>query len=84
MLEELLLETEPEWRLYEWLNANQVAFSLDPAQALLMDPDDPQGRVWFVIEQEGIRVRYAGPSGFLIRGHSGKERIEANVDGILQ
>ena len=60
--EELYLETEPEWRLYEELRARGVPFELRPGDAEVVDPDDIRGRAIF--EVGGYRVRYAGAAGF--------------------
>ena len=66
-LEELLLETEPEWRLLEDLRALGAKFTLDPSEPIrLLDKDNPYGRVWFRLE-DGFSIRYAGASGYAIK-----------------
>lgn len=66
-LEQLLLETEPEWRLFEDLTALGVQFTLDPSEPVhLLDKDNPYGRVWFRLE-DGSSIRYAGTSGYVIK-----------------
>lgn len=79
---ELTLETEPEWRLYEDLQAAQIAFRLKPSRPRVLDRDDPSGRTWFLID-DGPRVRYAGASGFLVKDRSGRERFFAAVERVL-
>jgi hypothetical protein len=64
-LQELLLETEPEWRLLETLRAHGAAFSLDPERPGVIDAENPHGRTWFEIDAR--RARYAGASGFLLQ-----------------
>jgi len=64
-LEELLLETEPEWRLFEALKAMGIFFQLNPGPVKLIDPDNPSGRVWF--ELDGCNIRYGGSSGYIIK-----------------
>lgn len=72
-LEQLLLETEPEWRLFEDLTALGVKFNLDPSKPVrLLDKDNPYGRVWFRLE-DGLSIRYAGASGYVIRRTPGGE-----------
>jgi hypothetical protein len=72
-LEELLLETEPEWRLFEDLRALGVKFTLDPSEPVrLLDKDNPYGRVWFRLE-EGLSIRYAGASGYAIKKAPGSK-----------
>jgi predicted component of viral defense system (DUF524 family) len=65
-LRELLLETEPEWRLWETLRARgiDVDVSLDPLRPGVVDAENPQGRAWFAVGPR--RARYAGASGFAI------------------
>ncbi len=66
-LEELLLETEPEWRLFEDLRALGTKFTLDPSEPVrLLDKDNPYGRVWFRLDN-GLSIRYAGTSGYAIK-----------------
>ena len=56
-LEELFLETEPEWRLFEDLKAMGIPFQLsNPGTPKLLDPDNPIGRVWFDLDK--CRIRY--------------------------
>lgn len=61
-IRELLLETEPEWRLLETLRARGAGFSFDPLRPGLVDADNPRGRAWFEVGSR--RARYAGASGF--------------------
>jgi hypothetical protein len=63
-IRELLLETEPEWRLLETLRARGVDFTFDPLRPGLVDADNPTGRAWFEVGPR--RARYAGASGFAI------------------
>lgn len=63
-LRELLLETEPEWRLLETLRARGAGFSFDPLRPGLVDAENPRGRAWFEVGPR--RARYAGASGFAI------------------
>lgn len=69
-VKELLLETEPEWRLYEDLRAAGIEVFLEPGPVKMIDPDNPQGRVKFVIPN-GSKIRYAGSSGHFYQ--SGQE-----------
>jgi len=66
-LEELFLETEPEWRLFEDLKAMGIPFQLNPGPVKLIDPDNPSGRVWFELDK--CSIRYAGSSGYAIKRH---------------
>lgn len=62
-VKELLLETEPEWRLFEDLRAKHIEFYLEPGPVKMVDPKNPRGRVKFVLAN-GSKIRYAGFSGF--------------------
>ena len=72
VLSELFLETEPEWRLYENLQANGINFDLIPGSAKVIDPEDPKGRTKFVFEN-GYFVRYGGAAGFVLKKVTGEE-----------
>ena len=70
-LVELLLETEPDWRLYEALTANRVPFSIEPGSPLLHDPDTVRGRAWFVTSH--CRIQYRGASGYFAKSSDDRE-----------
>ncbi|HEY0194976.1 MAG TPA: hypothetical protein VGC42_27875, partial [Kofleriaceae bacterium] len=65
-LRELLLETEPEWRLYETLRAHRADVELEPGPARLVDSEDPAGRTWLVVD--GRRARHDGGARFVLDG----------------
>jgi hypothetical protein len=77
-LQELMLETEPEWRLYEDLRAAGVEFTLDPSNPTMVDPEDPRGRAWFLID--GVRIQYSGAAGFLCRTPARDDQYVPTVD----
>lgn len=78
VLDELFLETEPEWRLYEDLQATGVDFHVRAGRPALLDRDDPEGRAWFVLPAG--RIRYRGAAGFLWVTGAG-ERITRAREG---
>ncbi|MFM8286386.1 MAG: DUF2357 domain-containing protein, partial [Planctomycetaceae bacterium] len=61
---EIILETEPEWRLYEALSAAGYRFTLRADRIRVERDDCPVGRAWFVIESLG-QVRFDGANGYL-------------------
>ncbi|WP_164102539.1 DUF2357 domain-containing protein [Candidatus Laterigemmans baculatus] len=65
-LSEIALETEPEWRLLEWLEARNIVYTLGADRVKLPDSDNPTGRAWFHMSN-GEMVRYDGSNGFLLR-----------------
>jgi predicted component of viral defense system (DUF524 family) len=64
-MNELILETEPEWRLYENLQLAGMEFDVRADSPELENPDDPQGRAWFNVGS--VFVQFRGSAGFLIR-----------------
>jgi predicted component of viral defense system (DUF524 family) len=70
-LQELLLETEPEWRLYEDLQAVGSQFEIEPSKVRRIDPDDPRGRAVFVVGD--TTVQCGGATGFAVRRASGED-----------
>ncbi len=70
---EVALETEPEWRLLEWLHATKRTFVIRLDSARNQDAQNPKGRAWFHLES-GDRVRFDGKNGFLWRPAEGGER----------
>ena len=70
---EVALETEPEWRLWEWLHATQQRFSIRLDSARNQDAQNPKGRAWFHMESGG-KVRFDGANGFLWRPAESDER----------
>ena len=82
-LEELSLETEPEWRLYEDLRARRISFRIKPGRVSLVDPDDPAGRAQFLIK-EGPVIRYVGAAGFLLKLDTGHERYLPRIEDVLR
>lgn len=71
-LSELLLESEPEWRLHEELNAAGLRFDLSAQTPKLRTEDDLQARVMFVLGTD-TQVCWKGAAGFVIRSVDGRE-----------
>jgi hypothetical protein len=72
VMRELLLETEPEWRLLEDLRAAQTPFHLRAGRRQLSTIDESRvGRAWFLVS--GGRAQYRGAAGFVIQPYSGTE-----------
>jgi len=69
---EIALETEPEWRLYEWLRATRQDYRivLDPPK--VQESSNPKGRVWFCLHT-GERIRFDGVNGFLRKSVEGQQ-----------
>jgi hypothetical protein len=81
-LAELLLETEPEWRLYERFRASGISFDLRPIRPRgVSDQEQPRGRVWFDMGS-GVHVRHAGAGGYGIR-IEGRTRFVANFEDLF-
>lgn len=82
VLNELLLETEPEWRLYEELQAHGIPFRITSGPAGPIHAPEPAGRARFVTTT-GIQVRYAGAAGFNVRSQDLPERFLAHIDDVI-
>ena len=72
-LKEIKLETEPEWRLYEWLRANKNEPDIRLDAAKVQSADNPKGRAWFHLPS-GERFRFDGINGFLRRQEGDTDR----------
>ena len=64
-LEELFLETEPEWRLYEDFQTAGISFRIEPGKPKAPSYEDPSGRAFFITEH-GI-VQYRGAAGYVVK-----------------
>lgn len=64
-LSEIALETEPEWRLYEKLNAVGIGFYIEAMQPKELSKEDPIGRAVFRLDQD-VAIRYLGKKGFSV------------------
>ncbi len=80
-LSELLLETEPEWRLVEALRVERVKFTLEAGHVDMPDPDNPRGRTW--IDVGSRRARFGGASGFVIEDETSARRLAPDVESTL-
>lgn len=80
-LNELILETEPEWRLYEDLQLSRIEFDVDADSPVLEDPDNPQGRAWFRINS--VSVQFRGAAGFLIRRLGISDRYAPSAEAVI-
>jgi hypothetical protein len=80
-LSEVGLETEPEWRLLEWLRANHIVPEIKLATASVQSADNPKGRAWFHLPT-GESVRYDGSNGFLWRSAGNADRY-LSLDAII-
>jgi len=81
-LKELLLETEPEWRLYEDLKEAGISFDLEPGAVKVVNPDDPSGRAKFVINNYAIQ--YRGATGYLLKMSFGEDRYFSQVKDVVE
>lgn len=81
-LQELFLESEPEWRLYEALRARNVAFTLRAQPPRLRTADELRARVEFVLGGDRS-VTWIGAAGFVVRDSLGSEQSVPTVAAIL-
>ena len=79
-LEELLINTEPEWRLWDGLHTKGIEFRLGQPDVPIPGDMDRAGRAWFLMD--GARVRHTGESGFLIR-KGDQDSYRSTATGVL-
>ncbi|MBL8149864.1 MAG: hypothetical protein JNN15_08040, partial [Blastocatellia bacterium] len=77
ILEELFLETEAEWRLYEALKVNKVDFKL------VANRFDSNARTDFLLKDASV-VAYEQTSGFLLKCKTQKTVCFAKVEDLLE
>jgi uncharacterized protein len=70
-VQELLLETEPEWQLYDELRAAGITFDIAAGRVDAQSAEEPRGRAWFHTEH-GV-IQYRGSAGFLVKTRLGHE-----------
>src|SRR5262249_36608691 len=80
--EELFLETEPEWRLYEELKARNIEFVLRVQRPRLQREDDLLGRVHFLFDDLST-ASWSGAAGFVLRDRHGRERFTGAMAGMI-
>lgn len=81
-VKELLLDTEPEWRLYEELTSNGIEFEVTSGTPMLEKQEDPRGRAWFRIARKSVQFR--GVEGFVIRDPAAGDRRCAQIGQVIQ
>ena len=71
---EIILETEPEWRLYDALRSEGLGTSISGGgrRIALQDAGSPEGRAWFKLN-ENCRVRVDGTNGYLVQRRNQSE-----------
>jgi uncharacterized protein len=82
LLQDLLLETEPEWRLYESLKAANVNFTIVAGDVKVLDQNDPRGRAWFIVGDR--RIQYRGSGGFLLKALYSAEQTFPNAEAVIR
>jgi hypothetical protein len=80
-LEQLLLETEPEWRVYEHLRAVRAPFVIKPQQVRAIEAEDARGRALFVVGED--RLRHNRGSRFLVSTGAGA-MVEMTLENVLR
>lgn len=81
VLQELSLETEPEWRLYEAFKAEKIEFVIEAGDVKIIDRNDPAGRAWFLVGPR--RIQYRGASGFFVKQYLGSKYL-TRFDDLLE
>ncbi|PKL77062.1 MAG: hypothetical protein CVV27_07140 [Candidatus Melainabacteria bacterium HGW-Melainabacteria-1] len=82
-LSELLLETVPEWQLYERLKQENIPFRIKAGKVPRLEEDSP-GHACFEIDT-GVQIRYQGSQGFELasqENRSLKPSVEKTIKAI--
>jgi hypothetical protein len=81
---EMILETEPEWKLYEAMisASNNTKIAGGARRIDLLEPSSPAGRAWLMIGEEH-RIRFNGSNRFLVRHNSGSE-LHFTLEEVIQ
>lgn len=81
-MEEVFLETEPEWRLYEELRAQAIPFELGVRPPKLWDENNLRGRVLFTLG-DARTVAWMGTAGFILRDMDRRGISLASVQAVV-
>ncbi len=81
-LAELALESPLEWQLHDALTGAEVRFDVRAGDLQAVAEGGPRGRARFLVGGAKV-VRYAGPSGFEVRGESGSAVYYATVPRVV-
>ena len=74
-INELLLESESDWWIYDNLKARGVEFRIKARSSSKENQYKVESRVWFVIKDRGIQIRYSGECGFIMRNKYGIDKV---------
>ena len=83
ILEELFLENEQEWRLYEELLAKRVLFDILALRLVPHSPGISRGRALFRLT-DGRQCRYAGAAGFVVAYPGQAEKSLSGVSDVVE
>ncbi|MBW2109750.1 MAG: hypothetical protein JRI36_13975 [Deltaproteobacteria bacterium] len=84
-INELLLESESDWWLYDNLRSRGVDFSIK-IRGSSSEVRNYQNisRVWFVIREGGYKIRFSENEGFVLKNKYGIEKTFMFVDNLFK
>lgn len=82
-MHELLLETVPEWLLYERLNRENIKFRIKANKVPKLE-DYGHGNASFIIEKTGHRVVYLGSNGFTVFFEDGNSQVVGSFERVVK
>jgi len=82
-INELLLETVPEWLLYERLKKENIDFRIKATKVPKLEDYGP-GHASFVIDKTSQRIVYLGSRGFEISFEDGNSQIVGSVERVIR
>ena len=82
---EIILETEPEWRLYDALCNEGLCSNIGSGgrRITLQDSDSPEGRAWLKVNDE-CRVRVDGSNGYLVQRRNADELYIRELGALVE
>jgi len=83
-INELLLETESDWWLYDNLKNRKIEFSIKAKGSPNKAPLEDESRVMFYLLSSRIVVSYRRKTGFLTRNKYGAEKAFLHLENMLE
>jgi uncharacterized protein len=83
-INELLLESEADWWIYDNLKKRGVEFRIRARSSSKEEQKPSESRIWFFIPKKDFMIRYSGNSGFIMRNKYGVEKVYLYIENLLE
>jgi len=81
---ELLLESESDWWIYDNLKKLGIEFIIKARSSSVTRNQEAESRVWFILHNQGIQIRYAGKSGFIMLNKYGVKKAFMYIENLIE